>query len=909
MKKLFTLALAMLASVGLWAEDPDVSISNFTVNDTTQYLKLYSGNNGATVAIHQNNPNALTGWQKESGESAYYFKCEASQGIAAGPAGIRISASFKIDSISLLLTANSANKEVVVGAIGWEADETTFSNIATDYAGTFPAVTASSKKIGDAKWTTLDLSKKELTTVAIAKQFKNVVVGTASKADFPSTGAQSFFLYGIKVWVAPSCTEPENALVLTSDAAAKVYVGDKITLSTTGGIPGAGIGIAGTADEPLAGLTGTTWTATAGEHTFVATQAKYNGYCAQESELVFNVLEKTPVTAVTIDGPEEGIVDFEITLTAATDVAADTIWWTDNFGTKQESLNGVFKFTPDAAGEYTYTAWAENEFNDSPVTKAHTVVVSEPVACSNIIPSTSATAALAVGDEIELDNASEGGKIVIAGMKTAGSSISYSTSGLLLGGGGADSVRVELNNYLQEGSIITIAMASNGTTERGLNLQTTGKNAVYQAKWTPSAVGEEKTFQYVVPSGSKLIGANKFLLQRNNSVFLQRVSVANCGAAIPGTIVVSSDTTLSSVTIAGVELPLSKFSEAEPDSFVYIMDDEYVTPPTIVYTKHVVITYDDDSQVAKDIEVTPDVIDDPDMPEYYWASMITIGDKQYVINIAKKSSYAAIYMNGTDTLGVQQIDATGSPTAEYINYLSSNLKLASFDGWYTDVELTDPIDPTTYTQANPSNPVNVTFYADINYYHASSINIEQWILTNGAGKGATTKTSALLSEMGSKYYASNLAWENENIELDSLSNKEGRNEPYLGLKVKSAGKMINFRLAKNSTVKVKFGAIKSTKPQVSINGGAYGAMTITDGVYTYDAETETLLSIKMMDGNAVVFKQIMIDEEIQNVVLPDYPTALDNAADEVKAVKRIENGQLFIEKNGVIYNAQGARLQ
>ena len=34
-------------------------------------------------------------------------------------------------------------------------------------------------------------------------------------------------------------------------------------------------------------------------------------------------------------------------------------------------------------------------------------------------------------------------------------------------------------------------------------------------------------------------------------------------------------------------------------------------------------------------------------------------------------------------------------------------------------------------------------------------------------------------------------------------------------------------------------------------------------------------------------------------------TAIDNTSDELKAVKRIENGMLIIEKNGVRYNAQG----
>jgi hypothetical protein len=37
-----------------------------------------------------------------------------------------------------------------------------------------------------------------------------------------------------------------------------------------------------------------------------------------------------------------------------------------------------------------------------------------------------------------------------------------------------------------------------------------------------------------------------------------------------------------------------------------------------------------------------------------------------------------------------------------------------------------------------------------------------------------------------------------------------------------------------------------------------------------------------------------------------WPTAIDNTNDEVKAVKIIRDGQLFIQKNGVLYNAQGA---
>ena len=43
--------------------------------------------------------------------------------------------------------------------------------------------------------------------------------------------------------------------------------------------------------------------------------------------------------------------------------------------------------------------------------------------------------------------------------------------------------------------------------------------------------------------------------------------------------------------------------------------------------------------------------------------------------------------------------------------------------------------------------------------------------------------------------------------------------------------------------------------------------------------------------------------------VPSVPTAIDNTAVENKAIKRIVNGQLLIEKNGCTYNAQGIRIK
>lgn len=89
------------------------------------------------------------------------------------------------------------------------------------------------------------------------------------------------------------------------------------------------------------------------------------------------VVNTNPVSQVTISGVTEAFVGQTVKLTATTDVKADTIWWTDQYGTVQTSKKGVFEFTPDAEGTYTYTAWAQNQYNTQPATLSHTVTVTE----------------------------------------------------------------------------------------------------------------------------------------------------------------------------------------------------------------------------------------------------------------------------------------------------------------------------------------------------------------------------------------------------------------------------------------------------------------------------------------------------------------------------------------------------
>ena len=82
------------------------------------------------------------------------------------------------------------------------------------------------------------------------------------------------------------------------------------------------------------------------------------------------------------------------------------------------------------------------------------------------------------------------------------------------------------------------------------------------------------------------------------------------------------------------------------------------------------------------------------------------------------------------------------------------------------------------------------------------------------------------------------------------------------------------------------------------------------------AEHVTTDKIAVEAGEVVIEALEMKDEPAKNLIRifkvvfeKGTATAIDNTEAEVKAVKVIRNGQLFIEKNGVLYNAQGVVVE
>ena len=456
------------------------------------------------------------------------------------------------------------------------------------------------------------------------------------------------------------------------------------------------------------------------------------------------------------------------------------------------------------------------------------------VACAEIIPAT-AGEALNVGDEVELDVYSEGGKIFVAGMKTAGSSIAYTSYGLQLGGGGADSIRVELNNYLQVGSIIQLKLLAGGTSERGLNLLTTAKKSVFAAKWTPKANGEEKIFTYVVTANDGLAGANKFLLQRNNSVYLASVMVAACGAAVPG---IEVDNT-PLLKVSKEEINLNVTAENATPSVTVLFSGKNLTSGTYNLTV----------PTLAGLTVNP--------------TSVTVGEDGKL-----NASVTFAYVSEQDVAAGQAV---------------VGLTIGAL-----------------------SKQVTINYSAVHAKAYMTSVNFEQEILDNGKN----INRDMLLS-------AANIAFVNIDA-LDSLNDeKTNRNYPFLGLKLKKTDAKLAGWVAQGSTIKVRFGnvgadfKVAANGQEQTLTADDYANATVDDANELVFTATNADVYVEVICGstNTLVVKQIMINEDIKTVVLPESPqgpVALDNVEAAEHAVKFVEDGQIYILKNGVRYNALGA---
>ena len=420
--------------------------------------------------------------------------------------------------------------------------------------------------------------------------------------------------------------------------------------------------------------------------------------------------------------------------------------------------------------------------------------------------------------------------------------------------------------------------------------------------------------------------------------------------------IISTTEELINAKVNGVALDPNFLSELIDTKSVDVFN-AYTTAPTVTFTKHVVITYDDES--AKESDVDVEVVAEA-LGSNQWTANITLnGADNYSITMQRAAAYTVTYkmMDGDEeiVLGTEVVAAGGHP-AEYAQY--EVRPLCSFNGWRDG----DYIEEVDMTQVVVNS--DMSFYADFDKAYAGSVDFEGMVIING-------KSYDVKSALDANFY------DYKTIDaLDSLNNSKGaaRNEPYLGLKIKKNGGYLACNVLPGTTIRIKFGYVAETV--LAIAGGDTLRLVPTDNKIAdleFPIMVETLVKLQTTSDKTVVIKQIMINqplvtwmypityaaaehgtvsgwtiafpnetveltvtpedgykaasvtagnevvvpvENVYSFVMPgqevtvsatfDVATAIENTEATVKAVKVVRDGQLLIQKNGVLYNAQGA---
>lgn len=130
---------------------------------------------------------------------------------------------------------------------------------------------------------------------------------------------------------------------------------------------------------------------------------------------------------------------------------------------------------------------------------------------------------LAKGDEIKT---STGGTMTVHNCGT--NTISYTTNGLYLQGYN-DTLRVSLNDFIKEGSVITMKLRTAGANVRNVYILTSSKSEVTSFGFSSTAkAGDEDVFSFTVTAKNKLISENSFLIRRSAALYIQSLTVTDC---------------------------------------------------------------------------------------------------------------------------------------------------------------------------------------------------------------------------------------------------------------------------------------------------------------------------------------------------------------------------------------------
>lgn len=912
MKKIFTFCVAVLASVSMWAayapKADEVIILN-DVYDASATEAGYSKHAAIAWGGTADFSDRKAGDPNNNGEatSSNVKTCS----VKGNGKGKNITVSFEGCSQIIVYHEKQSSRYVELRA----------GSKTGDLLG---------KSTGDTYFTTVDLNANNSYSIFLH----------GVKDD---GGDQDFYIYAVKLIKGETCTDPEFTVSPTEGTG---FVGDPIDITissknqskpinpvvTVDGVPG----VSGT-DYSFSVSLGVVQATPLKAGTFVITfsQASNGTYCAAEESATFVISEKTPVAACAIEGPAKAYIGKAVTFTATAANASDYAWTVN--GVDANTNAAEFTFTPAAAGEYSIVCSARNKFN-----AAEEWIASEPIAlnvtklCGDLITATlnggsSATMGGVVGGTFDTNLGNGKYKVdkgVYIGVKLASGTfmagdvvtITMSTAGqnypCLFG----DKDRTNLLYLAEEVSEATeyqIILPAAATGLTSIYLSRDADDATY--KWNPTVSTISVSRSCEASSNAEIAGLtiNGEAVEAENGVYSYEVSATEnlSQVAVVYTLVhpLASATPASGFTI---DVPAAG---ADANSQVITVTAENGTEVayTVLVAKAAALS---DNADLRELTVAGYAL----APEFdaavlnytiekaYAAQMPTLDDVTALTD--HNAAKATIALNDN----VFTITVTAEDKSTKVYTITVNTAAAKKDllrplfsngayGYVLNGNITVPY------LASEDEPtfVSTTFW---NADGAPSAAVKEGklvvtgvdadevvypIIYEAVPVANIQLETAITFDSTENYIYSVYGWDDSKGWKIAKDVEEAANH-----RISEGKDRLYMALPAADSLYLTSGSGKDRPVRITVNGVASDVTKLAkqngEVAIVLNASANNFVCIESNGSNG--------DGGIIAIRLhknSDTPSALDNTEAVVKAVKVVREGKLFIEKNGVLYNAQG----
>ena len=936
MRKLFTLTLALLASFSLWAVDT----ATWTFESNATGLTIVDAGSASTARAKYSDTGSS--WTDASGTYGMYANLGSTKGSSTT---ITTDKEYlNISQISLKLGTSDRGKTEFALQVSPKAD---FSSDVTDVQ----ARVTISGNISEITKNTAMFTKTYNIDTPISGYIR-ITLAQASGSNNKKMIVDDLTITYVDCQAADATfSATSTALVITNEVPAP-----STTLNFTKGdntsnpIYSVTKGGETTTD---ASVEGTTFTATAaGTYTITATQEADGTYCEVIKEVTITVTAEIPVTACSIEGPTAGIIGQELTYTATAANATAFAWYVDD-ALQEGETDAEFVYT-GVKGNHSIYATATNAYTATPVA-SNTIALTVTKVCGELIAFTAETGS----SNIDKDVTATG---------VVGGTVHQNTyKNAKLGENGKFISLTLANGSFMKEDVVDIVITPEGNEFKvpgtvKLSSVLDNTDFIGQATGLSATSGEDITATIVLEKG-----ANTIYLSRTSS-FGQNPIVKSI--SVTRSCEESSDASVESLTVNGVavakDAELNKFEytvstnyaeenvtvaftihplatsdkvgntftiptpsagDTNGASFKVTAEDGTQVTYTVFITKAASLS---DDATLKELSVAGLTIDpafDAETTAYtvtkaYEAAMPVVGDVTATANDANAKSVNIALAGKVFTITVTAEDNTTTKdytitvnNAPAIKSLSRVLFSNGFDAFIDNTNRTVKafyLDGTTA-------PTATTITAGANCT-AGSIEDGKIVVT-GADESfveyavtleaVTANTNVVEESAAAGTFDGTEAWVKNGLLVYGNAAGFANNKYVLRRQHKGADPADDQR-AIAGWVRTYFFVGNASKLQLTVTDNKKLKYAIDGGNYTASDDASTL-EINLEAGNHMI--EIVTNQQSGDCTLSApklvkrTPTAIDNTADEIKAVKFVENGQLFIRRGEKVYTITGEEVK